>query len=132
MTDDSLLGRLHALDALFDTEEKWTNTVGARTAAGKSISPNDPQARCWCLIGGAYKVIREVSRTGREADLMHHAVINALKDQIDNPSGNFISLAEFNDDADFPAIKRLISDAIQAIEGGGTSPTGTAAAAGPG
>lgn len=132
LMNDLVLDRLRALDVLLVDETKWTHGVGAKTATGAPISPNDPQACCWCLIGGAYKIIREITRTGREADLLHQAVINALKEQIDNPTGNFISLAEFNDDADFPAIKRLISDAIQTFEGRRTAAEGAATTAGTG
>lgn len=132
LTDDLILDRLRALDALFVDETKWTQWVGAKTAAGAPISPNDPQACCWCIVGGAYKVIREVAARGRESDVLHQAVIKALKEQIANPAGNFISLAEFNDDAEFPAVKRLIRDAIQTFEGRRTAAAGAATAAGTG
>ena len=107
--------RFVALDALLATPEQWTQRIGARNIKGKAINPADPQAVCWCLLGGAFRVTRE-SGLGPAARIsvlteMHLALKTTLKEM----GHTDITIGEYNDDSEFPDIKALIAKAISAI-----------------
>jgi hypothetical protein len=40
------------LREFFSDASKWTQHVYARNSNGDQVSPNDPNACCWCLSGG--------------------------------------------------------------------------------
>lgn len=102
--------RFDALDALLATPDQWTKTVGARTAKGKPINPRDPQATCWCVLGGTFKVSRMTGK-GRTSLAIHTDMLICLQDAIKHLGHSDTLIGEFNDDNDFPAIKRLIAEA---------------------
>ena len=44
------------LQELFARDGSWTQGALARDAAGEKCYPADPEAVCWCLVGGVLKV----------------------------------------------------------------------------
>lgn len=43
---------VQAVLVLLDKPEAWTKGALARASDGKSFSPEDPEAVCFCLVGG--------------------------------------------------------------------------------
>lgn len=80
---------LSPLRDLLSDPTHWTQRVEAKNSLGLQVLPNDPNATCWCLLGGIYKSLPH----GR-----FHA-IELLALAIDPESTDFDdTIAEWNDD----------------------------------
>src|ERR1700744_1741679 len=55
--DSQLESDLKALRELFSVDGTKTNGAWARDSGGKSVTADNPDACCWCLIGGVRKVL---------------------------------------------------------------------------
>lgn len=62
------LTQAKALYTLLEDPQRWTTGAAARYrpsplgekevySRGTEVSPHDPQANCWCIVGGFYKVL---------------------------------------------------------------------------
>ena len=40
---------------LLDRPEKWTTQADAKNESGKAVRFDDPNARCWCILGALAK-----------------------------------------------------------------------------
>jgi len=58
---------LEGVAELLAEPQHWTTGALAKDSAGRSVSPTDPTATCWCGIGATYKVYYDMTGT-READ----------------------------------------------------------------
>jgi hypothetical protein len=110
MMSQHLLKNLLAVENFLSDETKWTQKTFARNKDGKPVSPCNPQAESWCLLGTIQRVVDEDQA---------QQVINALDAAIPASSvkrrywkSPSFHLSEFNDDNDFQTVKRLISVAI--------------------
>lgn len=54
--DNIALSVLEGTRELLSNKNRWTAYCSAKDAEGMSVSPNDPKACCWCLMGALIKV----------------------------------------------------------------------------
>ena len=46
---------------LLSSEDKWTKGYMARDSKGRRVTPNSPEATCWCVLGAISKCYEESS-----------------------------------------------------------------------
>lgn len=81
------------LSQLLDKPEKWTKGASARDKSGEVVSPDSPNAICWCLAGAM-----------RRCRLDKDVAINVVRDVIGG------SITEFNDGvATFESLTTVIN-----------------------
>ncbi len=93
--------------ALIGDEVNWTQNALARDSNLKVITPNNPDAVCWCSVGALARVVSEQSD--------YPAAMGALRGQLDgllrtNPMA--YSLSAFNDHSTHEQVMVLWDAAI--------------------
>lgn len=77
---------------LLTDETKWCKGDLARNSRGRTVSPKDDTAVCWCMLGAMLRCYPK--------PLEHLEVHNLLENYITtnfNPNYKYISISAFND-----------------------------------
>jgi len=101
-----LLADLDALDALFASEQTWTQGELGRMCDGSGT--RDVYAACkWCISGGAMRVV------GSEGSPRWRRLLRALEAVAEGRANSLASIVVWNDTVTrtFTDVKKLIADA---------------------
>lgn len=66
----TVAGGLRAVRELLSAPERWTQGENARDAEGHYVSPECPQACCWCLEGAILRVWGSWSAAHKTVNLL--------------------------------------------------------------
>lgn len=106
MDQQQLLTDLKALRELFSDRSRWTQGVEARNGSGLPVAPMDPDAVCFCLLGGVIKVTDDEVR--RYEALRFH-ISGMIFPQ-------YRSLIAFNDGSGYDQVQAMLDRAQAKIE----------------
>ena len=92
---------LEATKAIIADPGKWTREAMARDRRGDEVKPEDPEARCFCMVGA----LRRAAKTNTDFELGIRALRVACKGQ---------SIFTFNDSHGHRAVLKALNRAINA------------------
>jgi hypothetical protein len=77
---------------LLDDPHHWTQGEAAKRTDGREVSPEDPWAVCWCVMGGVSRVTK-----GHDTMDWYNGAIGAISDTLKS-NGFTNGIAAWNDD----------------------------------
>lgn len=90
---------LEATKAILANSGRWTREAMARNRRGDEVKPEDPEARCFCMVGA----LRRAAKTNTDFELGIRALRKACKGQ---------SIFTFNGSHGHRAVLKALNRAI--------------------